>query len=49
MAADKERGDAVEMERLVDEPPSPTLPTVNADAVASQPAGVVLPPWLYVV
>ncbi|KAM3514862.1 hypothetical protein MY11210_001467 [Beauveria gryllotalpidicola] len=49
MADDKKSGDAVEMERLVDEPPSPTLPTVNPVADASKPAAMVLPPWLYVV
>ncbi|KAM3455172.1 hypothetical protein MY3296_002541 [Beauveria thailandica] len=49
MADDKKSGDAVEMERLVEEAPSPTLPTVNPDAEARKPAGMVLPPWLYVV
>ncbi len=49
MAANKENGDPVEMERLVEEPPSPTLPTVNPDVEASKPPGMVLPPWIYVV
>ncbi|KAJ6782541.1 hypothetical protein PWT90_01369 [Aphanocladium album] len=46
---DKERSDAVDMERLV-EPPSPTLPTVNPDADTSKLAPTAaIPPWLYVV
>ncbi|OAA76281.1 DUF250 domain membrane protein [Akanthomyces lecanii RCEF 1005] len=49
MAANKENGDPVEIERLVEEPPSPTLPTVNPDVEASKPPGMVLPPWIYVV
>ncbi|ATY67261.1 DUF250 domain membrane [Cordyceps militaris] len=50
MSADDKKGaDPVEMERLVEEPPSPTLPTVNPDIAASKPTGVALPPWVYVV
>ncbi|TQV92580.1 hypothetical protein V2A60_009053 [Cordyceps javanica] len=48
-ADDKKGGDPVEMERLVEEPPSPTLPTVNPETEAPKPAGLVLPPWIYVV
>lgn len=49
MTANQEKGDPVEIERLVEEPPSPTLPTVNPVVEASKPPGMVLPPWIYVV
>lgn len=49
MVANQEKADPVEIERLVEEPPSPTLPTVNPVVEANKSPGMVLPPWIYVV
>lgn len=45
-----EKGDAVEVEQLIEKVPEPTLPTVNPEAQTSKPApAFTVPPAAYVV